>query len=472
VGKLTIPRSLIPGAELMRAAETTRKPVDTTTRQACGLFLPVGAPNLGSKGPSIGHELHSGRGFYFDPFVSYGQSQPAPHIMSMGSSGRAKSSLTKTYVLRSLTMRDRAFVVLDAQGDDGKENGEWVHIAEALDITPIRLDPGGPDKATSPTINPLDPVIPIGRSKELLHAMISELAGELLGGNELFAVDVALDRAVATAKGERRVPVLEDVLNALTNPEAAYLGQRLCTPGELLAWGEGPSFDLHRLCTGDLGGAFNGPTSGGIDLSGRLVIFDLSQIDNKSIGLPLVMAVVGTWISYAWVRADGVKRMLIVEEAWHLISRTSIAALLQELLKYGRRLGLSLWFVIHHLADLEEAESAAAKEVLKQTDTQIVFGMKHGEAYGREGTVGTCDRLGMPKWAKDIVGNGSKMGRGRAVWLTAGRWIWVQHAVTEIEWELVQTDRGMATTDSELSAATDNVIALDGPLARRMMRGQ
>lgn len=78
----------------------------------------------------------------------------------------------------------------------------------------------------------------------------------------------------------------------------------------------------------------------------------------------------------------------------------------------------------------------------------------------------------MPKWAKDIVGDGSKMGRGRAVWLTAGRWIWVQHAVTEIEWELVQTDRGMAMTDTELSAAADNVIALDGPLARRMVRGQ
>lgn len=467
MGKLAIPRSFIPGAELMRCADTTRKPVDTTTRQACGCYLPIGSPNLGAKGVIMGHELHSGRGFYYDPFVSYGESSPSPHIMSMGASGRGKSSATKCYVLRSLTMRNRSFVILDAQGDDGKENGEWVHIAKALGVIPIRLDPGD---ETTPTINPLDPVIPLKRAKELVTSMVTELnGGEPLSSDGAYALDVAFNRGVEEARAAGRVSIISDILDALTNPNESNLGQRTCTPAELLVWGQEPSFILQRLTEGDLGGAFNGPTSDKIDLTGRLVIFDLSQIDNQSLALPLVMAVVGTWISYAWVKPDGVKRMLIVEEAWHLISRLSTASLMRELLKYGRRLGLSLWFIIHHLADLEEDAAGPAKEVLKQTDTQIVFGMKRDEALGRENTVGTCERLGMPKWAREIVADRSKMGRGRAIWFTGGRWSWVQHAVTDLEWDLVHTDRGMALSDEEIEAATTNVVALDSPLSRRTL---
>src|ERR1700722_14868219 len=119
--------------------ETTRLPVRTSSNQAEAVYLPTAAPGLGDSGAIIGCQLHSGKGYVYDPFQLYGQQLPAPHWLVLGESGNGKSSLEKTYVLRQLRFKDRQVVVLDAQGEDGV--GEWNRIAEAVGVTPIRLDP-------------------------------------------------------------------------------------------------------------------------------------------------------------------------------------------------------------------------------------------------------------------------------------------------------------------------------------------
>src|SRR3954468_14522367 len=137
-------------------AETTRRPVRTSTWQAQAVYLPTAAPGLGDCGVIIGRELYSGKGYLYDPFLLYGERLPAPHWLVLGESGNGKSALEKTYILRQLRFRDRQAVVLDAQGDDGV--GEWNRIAEALGVTPIRLEPG--DRfSTGIRLNPLDPRI-------------------------------------------------------------------------------------------------------------------------------------------------------------------------------------------------------------------------------------------------------------------------------------------------------------------------
>ena len=207
---------------------------------------------------------------------------------------------------------------------------------------------------------------------------------------------------------------------------------------------------LDRLVDGDLAGMFDGPTTEGIDLSSPLIVFDLSAIDRNSIGMPILMAIVGVWLEHTWLRPDRVKRILLVEEAWHIINSPFVAQLFQRLLKFGRRLGLSFVAVVHHLSDV--VDGAAAKEasaILKMASTRTVYMQKADEAR----TTGRV--LGLPRWAVEII---PSLSPGIAVWDVNGDVQVVKHIVTEHERPLVFTDRAMtessvATQDAELALA-------------------
>src|SRR5436190_7227411 len=173
---------------LQGRAETTRRPVRTSTRQAQAVYLPTAAPGLGDSGVIIGRELYSGKGYLYDPFLLYGERLPAPHWLVLGESGNGKSALEKTYVLRQLRFKDRQVVVLDAQGEDGV--GEWNLIAEELGITPIRLDPTAAlDMGIR--LNPLDPAITTTGQLALLRTIIEVALGRGLDERAGFALKVA-----------------------------------------------------------------------------------------------------------------------------------------------------------------------------------------------------------------------------------------------------------------------------------------
>jgi type IV secretory pathway VirB4 component len=422
-----------PFADLRTQVETRRRPVRTSTSQAAGLYLPVAAPYLGTSGVIIGKEIHSGRGFIYDPFRMYGSGLPSPHVLVCGKSGRGKSALVKCYVCRQLAFRDRQFVVLDAQGDGGV--GEWDAIARALGYEPIRIDPGRPGGVC---INPLDPQIPAARQLPLLESLIELGGGSTVTRDERFALQAAHQAAANRANSENRVPVLGDVLAALTDPPTAHLGSRECTREELLSWGQGPAFVLQRLHTGPLAGAFDGPTSAAIDLSAPLIVFDLSALHSESEALPILMAIVGVWLRYSWIRpGDGIKRTLICEEAWHIIGQRSVARLFRDFLKYGRRLGLSFWAICHHLTDLTNSAAAGeAEAILKMTDTRVIYGLDSADADA------TAAVLKLPLWASATIKSPSLV-RGFAVWSVAGRTLVVQHLATSTERPLVYTDRAM-----------------------------
>jgi hypothetical protein len=420
-----------PFRELARQSETARTGIQTSTVQAAGAYLPVAAPTLGSSGVVIGTELHSGRAFIFDPFILYGDRLPAGHVLLLGRSGRGKSACAKTYVMRQLAFKDRAFAVLDAQGDG--EHGEWNDIAQELGVTPVRITPGVKGGVR---VNPLDASIPAELQLMLLRAIVELSRGSDLVEDQRFALKVGVERARVAATAEGRVPVLRDVLDALTAPVPAALGEREIDSAELLAWGEGPALALDELIDGPLGGSFDGETSADIDLDGRLVIFDLSSVDRTSAALPILMAILSVWLRWSWIKpGDGVRRTLIVEEAWDIIRHTSVADLFLELLKYGRRLGLSLWFVMHHISDSDVSPAAAA--ILKLTDTRVIYGLNRREAEE------TAAALQLPEWASATISDPAIMRRGTALWSVGARSMLVQHKRTTYEISVTDTNKGM-----------------------------
>ncbi len=412
--------------------ETARLPVRTSTSQAEAVYLPTAAPGLGESGVIIGREVYSGKGYVYDPFQLYGQQLPAPHWLVLGESGNGKSSLEKSYVLRQLRFRDRQVVVLDAQGEDGV--GEWHLIASALGVQPVRLDPAGGVR-----LNPLDPAIADIGQLALLRTIIEVATSRSLSERSGYALKVAHAEVRASTPSDQQ-PLLTDVVRALREPSVAAAEAMKVTLEEVRSWGLDVALVLDRLVDGDLAGMFDAPTTADIDLDAPLIVFDLSGIDRNSVAMPILMAVVGVWLEHTWLRPDRCKRILLVEEAWHIISSPSVAQLFQRLLKFGRRLGLSFVAVVHHLSDV--IDGAAAREataILKMASTRTVYMQKANEAR----TTGKV--LGLPRWAIEVI---PTLPPGIAVWDVNGNVQVVKHIVTDAERPLVFTDRAMTESRS------------------------
>ncbi|WP_249160426.1 ATP-binding protein [Actinospica acidithermotolerans] len=412
--------------------ETARIPVRTSSNQAEAIYLPTAAPGLGDSGVIIGREVYSGKGYVYDPFQLYGQQLPAPHWLVLGESGNGKSALEKTYVLRQLRFRDRQVVVLDAQGEDGV--GEWNLIAEALGVRPIRLDPharGG----QGIRLNPLDPAITSTGQLALLRTIVEVALGRSLDERSGYALKAAHTTVHADAQRLGQQAILHDIVDALREPRAEAAEEMNIALEDVREWGLDVALVLDRLVDGDLKGMFDGATTEGIDLDSPLIVFDLSTIDRNSIAMPILMAIVGVWLEHSWLRPDRRKRILLVEEAWHIINQPSVAQLFQRLLKFGRRLGLSFVAVVHHLSDV--IDGAAAKEaaaILKMASTRTIYMQKSDEARA------TGRVLGLPRWAVEII---PTLSPGIAVWDVNGDVQVVKHIVTEVEKPLVYTDRAM-----------------------------
>jgi len=424
--------------------ETARLPVRTSTNQAEAIYLPTAAPGLGDSGVIIGREVYSGKGYIYDPFQLYGQQLPAPHWLVLGESGNGKSSLEKTYVLRQLRFKDRQVVVLDAQGEDGV--GEWNRIAEAMGVTPIRLDPHHRSGSGS-RLNPLDPAITLTGQLALLRTIIEVALGHPLDERSGYALKAAHATVRADSLRAGKQPILHDIVEALREPKLAAAEEMNVRLDEVRDWGLDVALVLDRLVDGDLAGMFDGPTTIGIDLDSPLIVFDLSTIDRNSIAMPILMAIVGVWLEHTWIKPDRKKRIFLVEEAWHIINSPSVAQLFQRLLKFGRRLGLSFVAVVHHLSDV--VDGAAAKEaaaILKMASTRTIYMQKSDEARA------TGRVLGLPRWAVEII---PTLSPGIAVWDVNGDVQVVKHIVTEYERPLVYTDRAMTESSAEAEEDDD-----------------
>ncbi|MET2714544.1 ATP/GTP-binding protein [Streptomyces harbinensis] len=428
---------------LRTQSQTRRRAVRSTTANACGLYPAVGAAGMDPRGVVIGREAYSGKAYIFDPFILYDPKArvrlPSGHVLVLGKSGHGKSALEKTYVLRQLRFRDRAFCVLDAQGEDG--TGEWDGIARELGITPVRLVYGNADAVDGVRINPLDPRIPQEHQFKVLVSMVEIITGGPLASTTRFALSEAHRTAVVAAGVQQRTVCLSDVLDALTAPRRALLGQQQVEPEELTEWGQPAALALDELCNPDreLAGLFDGPTTAGIDLDARLIIFDLTRLPREGEAMPLLMAVIGPWIRFGWIKpGDTVKRTLIVEEAWHILSHRPVARLFEELVRYGRRLGLSFWAVLHHLADLSLEEAPEAAAILKLTATRVLYHLDRDEAEV------TAEYLGLTAWARKALPDGANIcAPGRAIWQVGARINLVEHIRTATEVRLTDTNRRM-----------------------------
>lgn len=415
-----------------------------TTVELRALYPFVVPGGLGVGGCFLGRQP-SGELFCFDPWECYARGVlTSPNMIVLGQIGRGKSAFVKSLVWRQLCFGRQCWV-LDPKGEYGP-------LAEACGARPLRLGPG-----LGLRLNPLDvgapgaaatPAWPASsgssgpgphqRRAELLNALLGTSLGRSLLPPERAAADAALSRTEARVP----VPVLPEVAEALLHPQAEDAAQLGTDLEGLRQDGRQLALELRRLTKGDLAGMFDGPTSAGADLGASLVALDLSRLyASPALGLLMVCAL--SWLQGAMCSGDGVKRLVVLDEAWAVLTHLATAQWVQATFKLARSLGVANVAVVHRVSDLEamgqdgSQQQRLAQGLLADAETRVVFGQAPGEA------AKAARLLGLNQTEASAL---AQLPRGVALWKVGQLSFLVEHELSPQEAALTDTDGAMRTS--------------------------
>jgi type IV secretory pathway VirB4 component len=291
-------------------------------------------------------------------------------------SGAGKSYFVKLDILRQLYQQVQVAVV--------DPEDEYLRLADAVGGTIVRLGAAGVK------INPLD--LPAGDTRPdvltrrglFLHTLIAVLLAQVPPPAER----AALDRAILAvyrqagitadpATHHRPAPLLADlaaVLEADADPAAGQLAARLAP------W-------VH----GSFAGLFDAPTTTGPH--GHLVVWSLRQLPDelRTVGTLLALDAIWRSVDAPGHTGLGVRRLVVVDEAWLLMRDGEGAKFLFKMSKAGRKRNAGLSVITQDVADVlgtdlgQAVVANAATQVLLKQATQAIdrvadaFGLTAGE---------------------------------------------------------------------------------------------
>ncbi len=412
---------------MRRSPAGLRLPAHEATTAHLGAIYPFSASGrLGVGRVLVGRDV-AGNPFCHDPFELYRAGIVTnPNITVLGQIGRGKSSLVKSYLLRQAAF-GRRVAVLDPKGEYGP-------LARALGVEPIELAPGRGRR-----VNPLEwaeappEEARLGRLT-LLGALAEASLRRRLSPGERLCLEIALD---SCRRDERRPPTLARVVAALLSPRAEEAASAGLSEPELVAEGRQVGLELRRLAAGDLAGMFDGETSGDLG-TGRHLVVDLSQVYHSE-ALPALMVCAASWLQAVTAAAgrEGSQSLLVVDEAWAVLSEVAVARYLRSSWKLARARGLANVAVCHRASDLEAAgaggseEARLAEGLLADSETVVCYAQPASELSLLAGLLG-C--------SPEELSYLPQLGRGVALWRVGTRRFLVEHLLGPAEAALVDTD--------------------------------
>lgn len=322
-----------------------------------------------NEGVMYGINEHNGSLVIFDRFTLENA-----NTCLFGKSGCGKSYLVKLEALRSL-MFDTEIIIIDPEA-------EYKILAEAVGGEYISFGFNSQAK-----INPFDlsAVYEEGEnelnSKILsLHSLFKIIMGQLTPNEEAI-----LDRALvqiykmkgitpepATQKNEP--PLMEDLYKTLIGmeqPEATSLAAR-----------------LEKFVRGSFVGIFDQHSN--VDIKNPFTVFSLKELEEAL--RPVAMFII---LDYIWtkIKKEMKKRILIVDEAWHLMKYPDSALFLNSVAKRARKYYLGLTTITQDVEDFLATElgqaiinNSSIKILMKQSPSSIdkvakVFYLSEGEKH-------------------------------------------------------------------------------------------
>jgi len=403
-----------------------------TTRHAQAIYPLIASGGLGGRGVFIGRDS-SGGAFVYDPWLLYQRDEiKDANMIIFGRLGQGKSALIKTLIWRSLLFGRRAFVL-----DIKREYGP---LCEQVGVTPITLEPG-----RGVRLNPLASRPEEHAQLELLRAIAHTIIGGPLTQEEAGALREALHVVREHRDSE---PTIPEIATALFEPSAEMADRMRTRPEQLAANSRRIALALQDLCEGPLRGMFDGVTSSGLDLDGRLVVVDLHAVrDTGAVGI--LMACASAWLSALLERLaarPGSDRLINVsDESWKIVQHTGLGEWFQHNFKLARRYGVASVVALHKVSDLQAAgdtgsrASRIAEGLIAEASTRVIYQQDEGQIPV------TRKLLGLTESEAEIV---TQLGPGQALWQVGRRSFVVQHYRSRLEATITATDEGMQATRS------------------------
>jgi type IV secretory pathway VirB4 component len=289
-------------------------------------------------------------------------------------SGAGKSYSVKLEVLRSL-MLGTDIIIIDPER-------EYLHLCEAVGGTYIDISLSSKNK-----INPFDLPRAIGdaTAEDIIRSAVITLKGllKVMFGQINVEEDAILDRALIETYASKDVtpqsdlakiepPIMRDLQSILEGMEGAR---------EL-------SLKLNKYTNGTFAGLFNQPTN--VDVKNQLVVFSVRDLEDELRPIALYSI-----INYIWnvIRSEIKKRILVIDEAWWLMTHEDSAKFIFALVKRCRKYYLGVTTITQDVNDFLNSPygkaivtNSALQMLLRQSpaaidNVQEIFLLTQGEKY-------------------------------------------------------------------------------------------
>lgn len=299
--------------------------MDTTSLATT--FPLTSAELSGDKGVLYGLNTQNGSFIIFDRF-----SMENYNMTVFATSGAGKSYFVKLESLRSL-MLGTEIIIIDPEG-------EYKTLADAVGGENISFSFNSPSK-----INPfaLSQVYVEGENQLNLKILSLHSLFKVMMGKITPIQEALLDRAlVATYKSKgidqdpltqtKEPPLMEDlykILIGMETPDAMDLAAR-----------------IEKYVRGSFAGIFDQHTN--FDLKNPFTVFSVKEL--QDILRPIAMFII---LDYIWtrVKSDLKARMLVVDEAWHMMKYEDSAQFLWGIVKRARKYYLGLTTITQDVED-------------------------------------------------------------------------------------------------------------------------
>lgn len=433
--------------------EIGQEPITISTRQAEALNPALVGTTSDDTGAPFGTDVETGKKINLSPHQLHAEHRiDAPNVVIIGDVNTGKTSAgICQFCARQLPLGTQ-IVVFDRKLYSGGDS-EYGPLSEVAQGTTIRFAREGGAR-----VNVLDPRIArLGRKggsdarvgqDDLLKMVAEQAHGRALNSEERHALTAAHKKALRVAAEQQRVPILNDVVDALYDPDETAVprphlaesvdgAEPIVTTATVTQWGLRLAMSLDQFIDGDLSGLIDGETcdenGNELNLSNQLIVIDTSELDEGSPALGLVMAIMSTFLSGVWAREPG-QRIILIEEGYHTASIPAVARVFRALAKRGRGIGLSLVSVFHHLSDVSSTEDASA--LIREAGLVMVY--RQDRASDAKDAM---EMFRLPDWCEETLTSLEVGTCFVKIGIEAPRI--VNHIRTELEEELTDTSQVM-----------------------------
>lgn len=291
-------------------------------------------------------------------------------------SGAGKSYAVKLEVLRSLMMGVEV-IIIDPEM-------EYDHLSEAVGGTYINVS-----LASDSMVNPFDLPRPVGGQQistdDIIRSAVITLKGliRIMIGQLTAKEDSIMDRALLETYAKKDItpssdlrtvepPIMQDLVEILDGMEG----------------GENLVLRLQKFTDGTFAGLFNAPTN--VNVNNQLVVFSVRDLEDE-----LRPMAIYNLINHIWnmVRSERKKRLLIIDEAWWLMTHEDSAKFIFALVKRARKYFLGVTTITQDVNDFLGSPygkaivtNSALQLLLKQSPAAVdiiqkTFMLTQGERY-------------------------------------------------------------------------------------------